>query len=121
MNDWTEFKKSFTQEQEDAIWQWMIDHSKINKFGFFIINLSVKNVNDMWKRIFARYNGDFKRYEILEKQEKQQSVNLLITQKRMKHIADVSFSIDNGKNYYRKFLLWIHRKTRKLLFNPDNI
>lgn len=60
--EWFDFKKTFTKEQEDAIWQYFIDHSAVQPNGNFRIYFHVKDVDDFWYRVFGRYTGDFVRY-----------------------------------------------------------
>lgn len=70
-DDWTTLKKTFTKEQEEALWQYFIDHSKIQPNGYFGILFYVKNLDDFWKRLFYRYSGEYIRYDVEEKQRHQ--------------------------------------------------
>jgi hypothetical protein len=67
MNEWKDFKKSFTQRQEDSFWQYFIDHSTVEANGYYKILFHVKDIDDFWRRLYARYTGEFKRYDKLER------------------------------------------------------
>lgn len=70
MADWITFKRSFSKEQEDGIWQYIIDHSKVQPNGYLGIQFYVKDLDDFWRRVYARARGDFARYDKLEKEHK---------------------------------------------------
>lgn len=72
-DDWITLKKTFTQAQEDALWQYFIDHSKIQPNGYLGILFYVKDVDDFWRRLFYRYSGEYTRYDIEEKTRNQES------------------------------------------------
>jgi hypothetical protein len=116
MNDWTHLKKSFTQNQEDAIWQYFIDHSKIQPNGYLGIMFYVKDVDDFWKRVYARYTGDFKRYDKLEKQMRQDSIAFSIMKADSRRKSKVTDRIDSDGTLKEKMILWLYRKTRDILF-----
>ena len=70
-DDWTTLKKTFTKTQEDALWQYFIDHSRIQPNGYLGILFYVKNVDDFWRRLFYRSFGEYIRYDIEEKERYQ--------------------------------------------------
>ena len=72
-DDWITLKKTFTKAQEDALWQYFIDHSRIQPNGYFGVQFYVKNVDDFWRRLFFRYSGEYIRYDIEEKERNQES------------------------------------------------
>ncbi len=116
MKDWIDFKKSFTQKQEDALWQYFIDHSQIQSNGFYGIMFYIRDIDDFWKRLFARYNGDYARYDKLEKQHRNEMLFVHITHKKADRNGKISSKIDEGNNLYKKMILWIYRKSRDYLF-----
>lgn len=116
MNDWTELKKSFTQEQENAIWQYFIDHSKLQPNGFLGIMFYVRDVDDFWKRIWFRYTGEYARYDKLEKADRQEKVGWAMAKKDARKKAEVIKKIDLGRNWWKKLILFIYRKSRDNLF-----
>lgn len=115
-NRFIKFVESFTKEQRDALWQYFIDHSKLQKNGYWGILFYIRDENDFWLRVHSRFTGEFSRYNKLEKARIQESIAYNI-QKKMAHRNDrVCREIDGGSNYYRKFLLFLYRKTRDILF-----
>lgn len=84
--EWYHFKKTFTQEQEDVLWQYFIDHSKIQPNGYLGIMFYIKDIDDFWRRLFARKNG-FARYEKVDKGIK------------IKKFQDLGADIGNGRRF----------------------
>ena len=68
MTHWYDYKKEYTAEQERDLWQYFMDHSKMQPNGYWQILFYVKDVNDFWRRLHYRHTGEFKRYDIVEKQ-----------------------------------------------------
>lgn len=58
---------------KDAMWQYVIDHSKIQPNGYLGIQFYCKNRKDFFDRVKAREEGFF-RYEALTKEYKVQSL-----------------------------------------------
>lgn len=116
-NDWIEFKKSFTNEQDDALYQYFIDHSKIQKNGYLGIQFYIKDMDDFWRRVFARFNGDFKRYDKLEKSHKQEMNGWYMMKKEADRHRKICEEIKAERNKKRKLILWLYRKTRDYLFS----
>lgn len=117
MNDWKEFKKTFTQKQEDAIWQYMIDHSTVEKNGYYRIFFHVKNVDDLWRRMFARFSGDFKRYEKAEKEYQATVYANKLIEKSDRHLCQVVNKFDKGNNLWDKIVLKVYRLSRDYMKN----
>lgn len=115
-HDWRQFKKTFTQEQEDAIWQYIIDHSKVQPNGFLGVMFYVRDVDDFWKRVNARYTGQFKRYERLDKEHRQQNTALFVATSISKRAERITAEIQSGKQYHKRVLLWVYRKCREYLY-----
>ncbi len=116
MDNWQDFKKSFTQKQEDAIWQYIIDHSQVQKNGYLGIQLYVRDIDDFWKRIYARYTGDFQRYDKLEKQKLQDDRFIHVYKKIANKNGQRAEHIDRNGSWIEKAVLWIHRKSRDYIF-----
>lgn len=111
-----EFKETFTREQQEALWQYFIDHSQIQKNGFYGIQFYIRDENDFYKRLLARYNGDFLRYTKLEKQHIVDSQTCVVAMSIARRNDKISRKIENGSNYINKFLLFLNRKIRRYLF-----
>lgn len=116
MSDWTQFKKSFTQEQEDALWQYFIDHSRLQKNGYLGIMFYITDIDDFWRRVYARYTGDFQRYDKLEKREKQLNVACSIMLADARKKSEVVNRIMKNGTIKERALLWLYQKTRDSLF-----
>lgn len=102
MPKWIEFKKTFTQKQEDALWQYFIDHSQVQRNGYYMILFFVRGVDDFWKRVSSRANGDYKRYSIQEKEFR--------LERKMNSWARLRFKISANGNWLDKFLSWLNQK-----------
>ena len=118
--EWMDFKKSFTQAQEDALWQYFIDHSQVQGNGYLGVMFYVRDVNDFWKRVHARANGDFHRYEKIDKETVQLSRDKIMRELRhcrwrSKQISDVCFTIDEHGSVVDKVVLGLYRWTRRYL------
>jgi len=114
MKDWIEFKKSFTQEQEDALWQYFIDHSRIQPNGYWWIMFYVRDIDDFWRRVYARYTGAIKRYDVKDKEDKQNTV----FSKGM--IRKITY-IRNHGTPYQKLVGWAYRYSRNYLEKMGNV
>lgn len=51
---------------KDGLWQYMVDHKRIQPNGYAGIQLYVRNRKDFFERIQARIDGDFERYKVEE-------------------------------------------------------
>ena len=105
-DDWNTLKKTFTKAQEDALWQYFIDHSKIQPNGYFGILFYVKNVDDFWRRLFYRSSGEYIRYDIEEK-ERYQSQQIARYLKAKHKIKDSKVN---------RLLFIVYKKLHKHLF-----
>ncbi len=76
-HNWIYFKNTFNTDQKGAIWQYFIDHSVIQPNGYYGIMFYIKDLDDFWKRVYDRYTGDFKRYDISEKKSKMKKIDAL--------------------------------------------
>jgi len=119
MKDWIEFKKSFSQEQEDALWQYFIDHSKIQKNGYYGIQFYVRDIDDFWRRLFARFTGEFRRYDKLEKAHKNAMIEYWMYQKRANALGKVCEKIDKTGSMRDKIMLFAYRKAREYLLKKN--
>lgn len=121
MSEWVEFKKSFTQKQEDALWQYFIDHSRVQPTGYLGVLFYVKDVDDFWRRVYARANGDFMRYHKEDKEHRQLKYEHLMQELRAfrhrgNHISRRCTHIDEHGTLWERFMLRLYRRTRDNLF-----
>lgn len=61
------------EDVKEAIWQYFLDHSKIQKNGYWGIMFYVKGERDFWSRVQSRYLSEFKRYDAEEKNARQRA------------------------------------------------
>lgn len=54
-------------EWKRAIFQYVIDHSKVQRNGYIGVCFYFKNKNDFWRRVTARKEDNFSRYNQEEK------------------------------------------------------
>jgi len=47
-----------------GVWQYLIDHSKIDKKGTFLVKFYIPNEKEFWKRVRARQNNQYKRANV---------------------------------------------------------
>lgn len=119
MSDWQNFKKSFTQKQEDAIWQYFIDHSKLELNGFWYIRFHVRDMDDFWKRLHARYTEAFRRYDKLEKAHQNEMLAVYMFKKSADKMGRKCEAIDKSKDYPAKIILWLYRKSREYVLKYE--
>ena len=110
------FKETFTRKQQDALWQYFIDHSTIQKNGYYLILFYIRDENDFYKRLYARFTGNYQRYDKLEKQNENNKQYVFLQKKNADRKGRIVKEIDDGHNYYKKLILFIYRKTRGYLF-----
>lgn len=110
--DWIKFKKSFTEEQRDALWQYIIDHSMIQPNGYHGIQFYIRNEDDFWERVNSRYTLEFSRYNKLEKQNQVDRQALQFAEKMGRNTTKKIKDINDGKNVFKKLVLLIYRKSR---------
>lgn len=109
-------RDSIGEKVKRAIWQYLIDHSQLQKNGYWGIQLYFDE-NDFWDRVDARYNGKYRRYEIADKERRQknlfdvQKINNLKTDIVNKRIQ----SIQKGSNLVDKVLLRIYWAIKRYL------
>lgn len=113
--NWVEYKKQFTQEQEDSLWQYFIDHSRIQKNGYFGIMFYVRDVNDFWKRLHARASGNFIRYDKLKKATAMADIELNVMRGKARQWNEICVKVDKTGNRKAKIALFLNRKTRDYL------
>ena len=70
MQDHKLFSKKVDANVREAIWQWLIDHSKVEDTGFLNIRFYLKDQDDFWKRVHYRYTGQFERYNKIERESR---------------------------------------------------
>jgi hypothetical protein len=117
MNDWTELKKSFTQRQEDALWQYFLDHSKIQKNGYIGVLFYIKNIDDFWRRLYARFTGEFKRYDKLERENQMANCALNVMKKMGNNLNKTMTIIKEKGTMFDKIILKCYKMSRDYLKN----
>ena len=115
-----EFRKSFTAKQEEAIWQYFMDHANVENNGYFRVMFHVKNTDDFFRRLYARYNGDFKRYNIFEKEYEADKKAFARYIKRSSNFGQFERQIKDGWNIKNKIILYLYTKTKHYLFSRIN-
>jgi len=105
---WYEFKRTFTQKQEDALWQYFMDHSKLQPNGYWGIMFYIQDVDDFWRRVHARYMGDFARYDVLEKEKMRNTRMGKAMNRRVKWI-------EKHGSWKQKLMVYLYRTSREYL------
>lgn len=100
------------REVRDALWQWLIDHSEVTDTGSLNIRFYVSNEDDMWRRVYYRYTGQYERYNKEERKQGQMHSALMRYREDINIFGDKCQKIDTGKSLNKKFVLWLYRKTR---------
>lgn len=119
IKNWVDLEKSFNEEQRDALWQYFVDHSLLQKNGYLGIQFYVKDMSDFWRRLYARYSGDYKRYDNLERKHKQ-GLMAIAFEKRLASVNNEKIKkIEGGRNVYKKLVLFLYRRCRDILFYEE--
>lgn len=111
------FKHLFTQEQRDSLWQYFIDHSKIQRNGYYGIIFYIQDEDDFYKRLYARYSGNYQRYDKLEKMFTRDNSTLNVVKNIARKNTQRINQIKNSRNYWLKALLFIQKKLKAYIFN----
>jgi hypothetical protein len=114
--NWAKFRDSFTQEQQDALWQYFLDHARLQKNGYFLIFFYIKNIDDFFRRLHFRYNKEYIRYDRAEREKEQATGDFFHMKNHSDNVSEKTQQIEQGKNIYKKFLLFVNKKIRKYLF-----
>lgn len=72
--------------------------------------------NDFYRRLLYRFNGEYKRYDVAEKEARAEKKQTKPYNSHSNRIVQVCQDIDRGRNYWKKFLLFINRRVRDHLF-----
>jgi len=116
LNSWRDFSETFTEDQRKALWQYLIDHSRIQNNGYLGIMFYVKDMDDFWRRVYARYNGDFKRYDILEKGDRMAKTSFAVQQKIATKRSKIIGQIIKNGSFSKKIAFFFYRKLKKYIF-----
>lgn len=116
----THLEETINPNTDHALWQYMLDHSRIQPNGYHGIQLYFKDKSDFWRRVQARYDG-FKRYDIEEKEKvaakKQVEWDTFWVMKRIaERNGKTAKRIDKQGSLKEKATLWLYRKTKKKIF-----
>lgn len=103
------------KEGREAIWQYLIDHSRVKENGYYSVYLTFKDRSDFWRRIDARRRG-FHRYDIEKKEYLMATLEIKKMRKLSQRNSEISARIDKSGTLRQKFLLWCYRVSRRTLF-----
>ncbi len=113
---WQDFKKTFTEKQEEAIWQYFLDHSRIQPNGFWGIMFYIRDIDDFWQRVYSRYSGNFQRYDKLNKEHTQQLQACFVAYGLHNKKDRLIKQINESGSVWQRTLLYVNKKTNKALF-----
>lgn len=108
--------EGYEQRIKDGVYQWMVDHSTVIDDGRLRVVAYIDGKENFWKRASYRIRGEYARYQEIEKEQEKKNMTYGIGQRIAKEKVRKIAYINNGKNYYKKFLWFIHRKITKYLF-----
>jgi len=111
-------KNSLSEDVRKALWQYFIDHSKIQRNGYMGILFYIQDEDDFWRRVEYRYTGDFVRYDAaeIEAEAERKSYEIIMFREMARRNSDICKAIDSGENVWKRVILWLYRKSRKYLF-----
>lgn len=107
-----------------ALWQYCIDHSKLQPNGYYGILFYVKDYSDLERRIKGRIAG-FSRYNISEKETSSAALKAKwekiesfyhACRKWEKKVLRIKAEIKQGRNITKKIALYCYIKLKKYLF-----
>lgn len=113
------------QEYKRMVWQYLCDHSLVQKDGYRRILFYIKDREDFDRRVQYRLRG-FKRNEdeyLIEVQNK--IIEKVKAMERAKWYSDmlnkkkdeIVKEIEASWKLHKKIILWLHRKTKNYLFS----
>lgn len=109
---------------KQALYQFLIDHSRLQPDGYFRVLFYFKTPDELYKRIEARALGQFKRYDIEQKERSSEAVakdfaRLKWHDRRNEFMNQRIKEIESG-NFWDRLLLFFYRKIRNKLFGKIN-
>lgn len=116
MQDHKLFSKKVNQNVREAIWQWLIDHSKPADTGFYHIQFYLKDEDDFWKRVHYRYTGQYERYNKEERASRMTWTYMKAQQRGAQEFGAKCDRMEKDKLYY-KLIVWLYRTTRNIIRN----
>lgn len=116
----TYVEETISPNVNHAIWQYLIDHSKIQSNGYLGVLLYFRDKADFWRRVQSRYDG-YSRKDIEKIEEKACKQHIIWTtykyyKKMSKKNYTIATRIDKDGSLKEKVCLWLYRKTRNYLF-----
>ena len=104
------------KDVRDALWQWIIDHSYVDKTtGAYSISFFIKSENDMWKRVYYRYTGQYERYNKEEKQLKKEYFSNKMHDKINDDFAIRFHKMEEAKTVYTRIVIALYRWARDII------
>lgn len=81
-----DFKMLYERMDKDvrvALWQWIIDHSHMdNSSSTLSIKFFVNDEDEMWRRVYYRYTGQYERYNKEERESKKNYTTFYVYKKK---------------------------------------
>ena len=104
-------KHSVDASVREALWQYFIDHSKIQQNGYYGILFYTKDEDDFWRRVEFRYRGDYKRYDVEERGAVHRAKD-----NRAVRVSKVIYDIEHNGGLWKRCLLGLYRAAKFRLF-----
>lgn len=102
------------EDIKEAIWQYFLDHSKLQKNGYWGIAFYTKGERDFWQRVQARYLKEFIRYNAEEKNIKQKAkFDALDREREESQKWNKKVLIAKNGTITNRFILWTYKKCRE--------
>lgn len=116
-----DFKGTFSSSQKDALWQYFVDHSQVQPNGYLGLMFYVKNIDDFFERLYARATGEYKRYEVQDKETRQMNKEKMFSElvyfrKIARRNSNTCDRILKSGTLIERIHLLVYRKTRDYLF-----
>ena len=119
--DWAIWANEFTKDQEEAIWQFFIDHGHIEKSGIYTVRFPIRDMNDFFRRVFSRKTGDYKKYKREEREMRMEKVKIqyqeYLNWVKKNELRSVEVQkIKSSNNIAKRVALMVLEKINEVLF-----
>lgn len=100
-----------------AVWQYLLDHSRLTPEGLFRITFFTKNQQQFWGHVKAREYGKYKRdnLQTLYQRQAQQTAFFLKHERKREEFSRHCSAIDASGSWLEKLALFLYRRTRDYL------
>jgi len=113
MQDHTQLYNRMDKDVRAALWQWLIDHANVSqKSASYFINLNISSEDEMWKRVYYRYTGQYERYNREEKEARRKFSTFMHIKTEHDTWVEKFSKVDKSRKLLDRLAIFFYKKTR---------